>query len=699
MSERTIERPLDPNVAEPLCDTLHASRHHLEEDDAHTEALTVDPNQIDDLLSQAVRKLQGQDGWGARSLLLRCCSIAPNHPPAWDALGLSLLLTGDPAAESAFAEAQRMDPGVLDYALHRVSASVAAGTAQVELIRLEQACLANPLDPVAPTAKGLLLEHLGRRDEAICALETATALAPEAPRPAAILGGLLARSHRGREAEKVLGHAITLDPDNSQLQNDRATVLMRLHRHAEAKEALEILVHRDRADVIALCNLANVTVSLGQQEAAVSIARQAISLAPRAHLPWRALCNSLPYQSGIGAAELLNALGQCAALLQRPLSTDFTNTREPFRRLRVGLLSGSLRTHPVGWLTIAGLETLDPQSFDLVCLGHNAAPDPIALRFGAIASEWHMTDGLDDGALCRLTRDLSIDILIDLGGYGDTGRLPACSLRLAPVQIKWVGMQNHSTGLPEMDWFITDRWETPIGFESFYTEKLLVLPDGYVCYSPPAHAPDVRDLPAVANGHITFGCFNNLAKITPQVIATWSSILCRVPDARLALKTHQFTDQPTCGRLLAEFSTYGISPSRITLQGASPHRAFLNEYNGIDMVLDPFPYSGGLTTCEALWMGVPTLTLPGETFASRHSASHMTNAGLEDWLATDLTNYTDLAVEKSADLGQLATLRSGLRDRVKNSPLCDAPRFGRNLGLALRHAWQSWCDTAPSGAS
>ena len=675
-------------------EALHASGRLVEAEQAYADILAADPTRIEALLGLAVLRLQRQDGPGAQPLLLRCCRIDSNYPQAWDALGLSLLLTGDPAAaEAAFAEAQRIEPGMLDYALHRISAALAADTAPAELIRLEQACLANPLDPVAPTAKGVLLELLGYREDAICALLTAAALSPEAPRPAALLGGLLARSHRGREAEKILAHAIALDPDNARLQNDRATVLMRLHRHAEAKEALETLIHRDGPDVTALCNLANVTVSLGQQDSAVSLAHRAISLAPRAHLPWRALCNALPYQAGVGGAGLLDALGQCAALLPRSADNGFSNSRDPHRRLRIGLLSGSLRTHPVGWLTIAGLENLDPQGFDLICLGHNAAPDPIALRFGAIASAWHPTDGLDDAALCQLTRNLGIDILIDLGGYGDTGRLPACSRRLAPVQVKWVGMQNHSTGLPEMDWFITDRWETPDGFARFYTERLLSLQDGYVCYSPPAHAPDIGGLPALTNGHITFGCFNNLAKITAQVIATWSSILSLIPGTRLVLKTHQFSDAPTCEQVLSAFDGHGIPSHRITLQGASPHRAFLNEYNGIDMVLDPFPYSGGLTTCEALWMGVPTLTLPGETFSSRHSASHMSNVGLSDWIAKDLRNYMELAIEKSADHNRLATLRSGLRDRVKNSPLCDAPRFGRNLGGALRHAWRSWCDT------
>jgi predicted O-linked N-acetylglucosamine transferase (SPINDLY family) len=178
------------------------------------------------------------------------------------------------------------------------------------------------------------------------------------------------------------------------------------------------------------------------------------------------------------------------------------------------------------------------------------------------------------------------------------------------------------------------------------------------------------------------------------VIATWSGILQRISDAHLVLKAHQFTDAPTVERIRAAFVAHDIPPARLQFRGPSGHRAFIGEYNDIDIVLDPFPYSGGLTTCEALWMGVPTITLPGEIFASRHSMSHLSNAGLADWVAPDLAGYTELAVAKASDIPGLAALRSGLRAQVKASPLCDGPRFGRNLGKALRHAWRDWCDRA-----
>jgi protein O-GlcNAc transferase len=259
-------------------------------------------------------------------------------------------------------------------------------------------------------------------------------------------------------------------------------------------------------------------------------------------------------------------------------------------------------------------------------------------------------------------------------------------------------MQSHTTGLPEMDWILTDRWETPPELAHLYTERLLLMPDGYVCYSPPPYAPDVAPLPALINGHVTFGCFNNLAKVTPRVIATWCSVLRRVEGSHLVLKTHQFTDPVTTGRVRAAFATHGIPPERLELRGPSGHRDFIGEYNDIDIVLDPFPYSGGLTTCEALWMGVPTVTVPREIFASRHSMSHLSNAGLADWVACDMAAYVELAVTKASDVAALAALRARLRARVKASPLCDAPRFGRNLGAALRYVWRDWC-TADAGAA
>jgi predicted O-linked N-acetylglucosamine transferase (SPINDLY family) len=647
------------------------------------------------LLGLAGLMIMRGEGATARDLLLRCCGIAPGRAEAWDGLGVALMLTGDkPAGEAAFAEAQSLSPQTLEYALHRVDAACAAGTEETLLAWFDMAGEEDPLNPVPSAARGALLERLGRRSEAIDALEAATSLAPDAKLPAALLGDVLARSNRLREAEFALRHASALDPDNQALRDARATVLFRMHRHAEARTELLASLERNGEQVNELCNLANATTCLGLQDEGVALSRRAIAVAPDAVVPRRVLCNTLPYRDGVTGSELLAALKDCSERLPRAILPPFANTHDPDRPLVVGLLSGSLTTHPVGWLTVAGCETLDPAAFAVVCLAQNGAHDWIAERFRTLAHDWLDVDALNDKALAMRARALGIDILIDLGGYGDAARMPACAYRLAPVQLKWVGMQNHSSGLAEMDWIITDRWETPPELEHVYSERPLRLRDGYVCYSPPPYAPDVGPLPALAKGHVTFGCFNNLAKITPRVIAIWCTILHRLPDARLMLKTHQLSDPPTAERVRAAFVGHGISAERIELRGPSGHRAFMGEYNDIDIVLDPFPYSGGLTTCEALWMGVPTVAMPGESFASRHSMSHLSNAGLADWVARDLSGYVELALAKASDMETLAALRSRLRAQVKASPLCDAPRFGHSLGAALRLAWRDWCDRA-----
>jgi predicted O-linked N-acetylglucosamine transferase (SPINDLY family) len=664
---------------------------------AYEEALDRSPSRPEALLGLAATLMvAARQVERAQMLLVRCCGIAPESAEAWDALGVSLVMTDDlAAARSAFAEAQRLAPEMIDYALHRAEAAFAAGDAQADILRLGGAIERDPLDAASLTACGFLLQREGELAAAADMLEAAAALRPDATPVLLLLGRVLAGLQRLSEAEVMLARAIALDPHNPQPRNDRAVMLLRMQRAPEARDALAALIADHGPQPTVLCNLANAYTALGEQDEAVGAARAAIALAPEASLPWRTLCNALPYRAGIGGAELLQALRDCAERLPRDPPPAWANRRDPRRRLRIGLLSGTLKTHPVGWLTVAAFEALDPRAFELVCLSQFTATDSIARRFRAIAAEWHDVAALDDAALARRARTLGIDILIDLGGYGEAARMTACALRLAPVQVKWVGMQNHSSGIPEMDWFITDRWSSPPGFERFYAERLLRLPDGYVCYTPPVDAPEIVPLPMLANGFVTFGCFNSLAKLTPLVVATWARLLRALPDARLVLKSHPLDDAATRARVHAAFAAHAVASERIVLRGRSPHRAFLAAYGEVDLALDPFPYAGGLTTCEALWMGVPVATIAGETFSSRHSTSHLSNVGLADWVADDPDGYVKLVLRKTADAAALARLRAGLREQVRASPLCDAPRFGRHLGEALRAAWQDWCEQRP----
>ena len=627
----------------------------------------------------------------ARPLLQWCCDLAPRNAEARHAYGLALHMCN--AQEPAFRElalGHLLDRGNALCAVNLVD--VAARLGRVEEI-LSQICLERTADPknaALLTAAGAALAHLQRRTEALDFLEAATLIDPQSAVAAAMYGDMLARSSRQADAEVALRQAMLLDGHNTDSAMALSVVLMRLHRHVEAAELLDRLLADGVPPVGPLCNLSTAYAALGRQDDAVNAARSAIALAPGHPSPYRALCNALPYHPDVNGASLLAAAREACGKLPRASLPALRNSRIPDRRLRVGIVSGTLRAHPVGWLTVAAFENLDRREFELICLAGHAPEDGIGRRFAAAAAEWEETTGLDDVALARRARELNLDLAIDLGGYGDLGRLPAFAHRLAPVQMKWVGMQNHSTGVDEIDWFITDRWESPSEMAHLYGEKLLVMPDGYVCYSPP-EAPAVDRLPALSEAPFTFGCFNNLAKITPQVIELWSRVLAAVPQSRLLLKAHQFNTADTCAAMRGAFLAQGVAEHRIVLRGSSPHYELLRQYRDVDMVLDPFPYSGGLTTCEALWMGVPTLTMPGDTFASRHSASHLSNVGLSEWIVPDRVAYLDRAAYWPGELQALERLRLSLRERVRSSPLCDGERFGAAFGHALRAAWRTYC--------
>ena len=275
-----------------------------------------------------------------------------------------------------------------------------------------------------------------------------------------------------------------------------------------------------------------------------------------------------------------------------------------------------------------------------------------------------------------------IDILFDLSGHTGDHRLLVFARRPAPIQITWIGYVG-TTGLAAMDYLIADRFHVPPGAEAHYREKILRMPDGYVCFDPPAEAPAVGPLPALERGYVTFGSFNNVAKLTPEVIALWAEIVA--PRARVAAVAA--SRRPWTART-ARSGSAPRSPRPAAIATGSnsaagcPGPTCWPPTTPIDLALDPFPYSGGVTTCEALWMGVPVVTCPGETFASRHSLSHLSNVGLTETVAADRREYVDLAVRLAEDLPHLAALRAGLRDRMARSPLCDGARFAGHL-LAL----------------
>jgi protein O-GlcNAc transferase len=308
------------------------------------------------------------------------------------------------------------------------------------------------------------------------------------------------------------------------------------------------------------------------------------------------------------------------------------------------------------------------------------------------AAQWRDTSKLLEAAFIQSVLDDQIDIAIDLTGHTGNNRLLAFSQRIAPIQVSWLGYPC-TTGLGTIDYRLTDSFADPPGAtDSHYSESLVRLPSTFLCYQAPADAPEPGPLPALGGAPFTFGSFNNLPKINARVIEVWAAILAHAPAARLLLKSRALADAVTCDRVHQAFSRHGIDPARIELVGWVRNPAeHLLLYGQVDLALDPFPYNGTTTTCEAMWMGVPVLALAGGRHAARVGVSLLKQVGLSDFVTADVQEYVARAVAYATDPAPLAEVRAGLRERMAASPLCDGRAFARDVENAYRAMWRGWC--------
>jgi predicted O-linked N-acetylglucosamine transferase (SPINDLY family) len=374
------------------------------------------------------------------------------------------------------------------------------------------------------------------------------------------------------------------------------------------------------------------------------------------------------------------------------VAADFTqHHRDPMRKLRIGYVSGDFCAHPVGYLLRDVLRQHDRSRFEVHCFSMLMRPDDVSADIQASADHWEDIFLLSDDEFAQLLRAAEIDVLIDLSGHTAFNRLVAFSRRLAPVQATWIGYF-HSTGMSAMDYFITDPHTSPAGGGQHFSEVPVHMPHSRFCYSAPDYAPDVAPPPCADSAAITFGSFNRLAKLNDKVIASWSQILHRVTGSRLILKAGALSEDRVRETLFARFAQYGIDTSRLDLRGATAHRDMLGEYGEVDIALDAFPFNGGMTTLEALWMGVPVVTIAGDTVVSRQTVSALANIGLADELAfVDVVTYIAGAVALAENRKRLVEIRSILRPRMAASALRDGEQFTKDLESLFRRMWQAWC--------
>jgi predicted O-linked N-acetylglucosamine transferase (SPINDLY family) len=346
----------------------------------------------------------------------------------------------------------------------------------------------------------------------------------------------------------------------------------------------------------------------------------------------------------------------------------------------------------VGYFIEPVLAHHDHNRFEVFCYSNLQQEDNVSERLKSRANYWRRIIALSDEQATQKIRADQIDILIDLNGHTGSNRLLVFARKPAPVQVTWLGYPA-TTGLSTVDYRLTDGFADPVGMtEHLHSEKLIRLPECFSCYRPPADAPEVSGLPAREKGYVTFGSFNNQAKINREVMAVWAKILQAVPGARLTLKNAGLGSKIVQRKVRETFLGWGVEPDRIELLGHDPYEsAHLERYRSIDIGLDPFPYNGATTTCEALWMGVPVVALAGQAHAGRVGVSQLSNLGLTELIGNTPEEYVAIATRWARDLERLSQLRAGLRARLAASPLTDAPRFTQNLEQAYRAMWQDWC--------
>jgi tetratricopeptide (TPR) repeat protein len=507
------------------------------------------------------------------------------------------------------------------------------------------------------------------------------------------LGLVLAALGRNEEAEDHYRRGLVLKPNSVDGYNNLGVLLESVGRYDEAEASYR------RAIAIAPTvphlhnNLGVLLKESGRQAEALAAHRRAVELDPRLPAGRSNLLYTLHYDETVSPEALYAEHVAWGESVRFPTGgSRFANAPNPTRRLRIGYVSGDFRHHSVAFFFAPLIEAHDRGAVEVFLYSSDARADGMTARIKARADHWVPIHHLSDEVAATRIREDAIDVLVDLSGHTSHNRMTLFARRPAPLAVSWLGYPN-TTGLPAIDYRFTDAVADPPGeADRLHTEKLVRLAPGFLCYGAPNDAGPVAPLPALAAGHVTFGSFNNVAKLSPQTVALWARLLREIPDARFLLKASQFKDRGTRERIAAAFATAGIGADRLTVLPPQATTAeHLAAYGQVDIALDPLPYNGTATTCEALWMGVPVVTLRGARHAARVGASILTAVGLDHLIAPTPDEYVAIAAGLARDRDALATLRSGLRERMRASPLCDGAVFARAVEDAYRAMWRDWC--------
>lgn len=626
--------------------------------------------------------------------LERSTLLDPGYADAYNELGLARAEAGSlQAAEEAFRKALALQPNLWDahnnlgLLLHRLGMNEDAEQSLRRALEIE------PRSREVLTNLGMVLRAQSRAVEAVEAYRGALALSAGDAATLTNLGNALGDLGRHEEAIGCFRDAVAAAPDYVDAYCNWGAQCRRLGRLKDAADKFRAALAVDPSLPEAQNGLSSALHDSGRIDEAIEAGRRALLLRPDDPNAHSHLLSSLMHSAEIAPAQVFaehRAWAQRHAAAFYPVSIEYANVRQPERRLRIGYVSGDFRHHSVAQFFEPVLARHDRGDVETFCYYNFPHADDTTARLRRGAEHWREIASLDDDAVADLVRADGIDVLVDLSGHTRYNRLLVFARKPAPVQATWLGYLN-TTGLETMDYRVTDERASPEGvLDTLHTERLMRLPDCQWCYQPPPDCPPVALPPSVRHGRpVTFAAFCTLPKISPPVIALWCRLLERVPRSRLmvvALDLDTIRDE-----FLHRFAARGIAPERIDLRGFCPFSDYLALHEAADVIVDTFPHAGGTTTCHALWMGVPVVSLSGDSVPGRGGASILGTIGLDELVADTPEEYLNVACDLASDLGRLSELRSSMRARLSASSLLDARRFTYNLEQAYRSMWRRWC--------
>jgi predicted O-linked N-acetylglucosamine transferase (SPINDLY family) len=666
----------------------HQTGNYAESVESYRRAVAIKPDwpEAQSNLGLALRALGRLED--AASACRRAVELKPDLAEANLTLGLVWKDSGKlEEAEASFRRVVHLQPGYAEGHYLLGNTLVVRGKLDEAEACLRRAISLLPTLAQAHDNLGNVLQSRGMLDASAECYRRAVELSPDLAGAHNNLGVIRLSQGRTDEAEACFRQSLEIRPDQAAVRNNLGTIWMARTKLDEAAGCFQRALEFDPNFADAHNNLGLVRLNQGLQDEAITCYRRALERKPDYADAYDNLLYSLYFSTEYDAAAIYREHVQWAerfeqpGLPSRPADVDLT----PGRRLRVGYVSPNFRTHPVGRFMLPILEAHDHDRFEVFSYSLLDTPDALTERCRRASDVWRDVAGRSTEELAEVVRRDRIDVLVDLTMHMSNNYLSTFARKPAPVQMTYLAYCG-TTGLRAIDYRLTDPFLDPPGRdEAYYSEHSIRLPETYWCYRPMAEAPPVAPPPAETAGHVTFGCLNNFCKVTPPTLTAWVRILQSLPESRLLLHAQEGNHRQ---RVYGELAAHGVSPDRLTFVGVQPPTEYFRLYNRIDVALDPFPYGGGTTSCDALVMGVPVVSLAGTTAVGRGGRSILSNVGLADFVANHVNEYVTIATELGCDPPRLTSLRRELRGRMQSSPLMNAPRFTRHVERAYLRAWE-----------